>query len=236
MNRLPLRGTLLNTATVIIGSLIGLAIGGSLPVACKDIAVVALGLVTLVLGIKMALDTKNILVVLGAIALGGVLGVLLGIQPFIDGMAENIRKAVGGSGRFNEGLISASVLFCVGPMTLLGCIKDGLEKDIELLAIKSTLDGISAIFFAASMGVGVLLSAVAVLVIQGGITLAAKSLKPLTDRPNLVREASAAGGLILIAIAINMLDIKKIGSAAFIPALFLAPLFAHFFVKEEVKA
>lgn len=236
LQKLPMRGTLLNVAAVVVGSLVGLGLGNLLPPEMQVVAQSGIALACFAFGLKMVFDSKSFLIVVGSIVLGGIIGVLIGIAPALDWTAEWIRQRLGGQGRFNEGLITATVLFCIGPMTILGCIKDGLEKKMELLAFKSILDGVSSIFLAATLGMGVLVSAVFVLVIQGGLTLAARLMKPLVDRPPLVREASAAGGVILMSIALGILQIKSIPSAAYLPALILAPLAAHLFLKEPPAA
>lgn len=224
--RLP-RGTLLNTATVIVGSLIGLAIRGWLDPAYQQIALGGIGLLTLGIGIKLFLGSKNILIVAMSIALGGMIGYALGITNGIGHFAEWAKGAFGGQhvGTFAEGLITTSILFCVGPMTLLGCMQDGLEGKIDLLALKSTMDGVSSIFFAAALGHGVLVSALVVLVVQGALTLGAQALRPVVDDEELLAEVSATGGVILLGIGLGLLDIKKLPTADYLPALALAPLF-----------
>jgi uncharacterized membrane protein YqgA involved in biofilm formation len=185
------------------------------------------------MGMKMAFETRNVLVVAGALLAGGVIGLFLGIPQGVGALAEGMKRLLGGEGRFNEGLITASVLFCIGPMTLLGCIEDGLEGKIDLLALKSTLDFVASLFLAVSLGAGVLASAVVVLVFQGLLTAAARWLKPLADRPHLIRETTALGGLILLLIGLNLLDLKETPTEAFLPSLVLAPMLAHFFVPAQ---
>lgn len=186
----------------------------------------AIGIITLVMGLKMAFETKSILAATGVFLTGGMLGLALGLPGGVDAMAEAMRRLLGGGGRFNEGLVAASVLFCIGPMTLLGCIQDGLERKIDLLALKSTLDFFAALFMAVSLGAGVLASALVVLVFQGALTLSARALRPLADRPALMRETSALGGLILMVISLNLLELKSLPSVAFLPSLVLAPFVA----------
>lgn len=223
LERLPLRGTMLNTTTVFLGAALGIWLGDLLPARLQSVALVGLGLVTLVLALQMALKTKSIPIVASAIVLGGVIGTLAGIDVGLAHLAESARKLIGGGDHFNEGLVTATILFCVGPMTLLGCLQDGLEHKIELLAVKSLMDGVAAVFLAATLGLGVLFSALAVLVIQGSLTLLARPLKPLARDERLLREAGATGGAILLAIAFGLLGIAKIPAEVFLPALLLAP-------------
>jgi uncharacterized membrane protein YqgA involved in biofilm formation len=230
--RLPARGTLLNTLTVTVGALVGLWIGGHMPSDLKPVALSGIGLVVACMGVKMFLETKNVLIPTIAVVSGGLLGAWVGIDVGLDSMAEWLRQRLNGGDTFNEGLITASVIFCVGPLTLLGCVKDGLERDIELLAFKSTLDGIGAVFFAATMGVGVLVSAVVVFVVQGALTLLARPLRPLAERPQLTAEATAAGGAIMVAIAIGLLGLRDdMRTEIYLPALVIAPLAAPLFLK-----
>ncbi|MEI8282232.1 MAG: DUF554 domain-containing protein [Armatimonadota bacterium] len=219
-----MKGTYLNTATVAAGSLIGLAIGKLIPEAAQNIALNGLGLVTLGIGVKMFLGSKNVLIVAASIAIGGVLGLLLGIHVGLVHLADWVKHSVGGAGTFSEGFVASCVLFCIGPMTLLGCIQDGLEGRSELLHLKSTMDGVAAVFFAASLGIGVLFSAAFVLIFQGLLTLAAKPLAPLRNDESLLAELTGTGGPIMMAIGLNLLKIKEIPTANYLPALALAPL------------
>ncbi len=207
--------------------------GKSLPPEYQTVAITALGLVTVGIGIKQFLGTKNLIVVAIALVLGGLLGQLLQIQHGIDLFADWAKHTFAGEGtaRFQETIITLSVLYCVGPMTLLGCMQDALEKKIDLLAIKSTLDGIVALFFAASLGkdgAAVLVVAGIVLIVQGIITLLARQLKPLADNEEMMNEASATGGLMLMAIGLGLLELKKIPTATYIPALAITPLIVGF--------
>jgi uncharacterized protein len=232
-----MRGTLLNTATVAGGALLGLALGRHVPDEYRQIALSGLGLVTIGIGIKLFLQSRNVLVPAIAVAVGGAIGLALGIHAGIDTFAEWARGILGGEGgRFNEGLITSFVLFCIGPMTLLGCIKDGLDGDIELLALKSTMDGIGAIFLAAAFGAGVLVTAALVLVFQGALTLAARPLRAIAKNEDLILAITAAGGAILVGIGLNLLEITSLRNANFLPALFLAPLVAVALRRVELRA
>ncbi|MFZ4506819.1 MAG: DUF554 domain-containing protein [Fimbriimonas sp.] len=222
-----MRGTLLNTATVLGGSLVGLALGKSLPDAYREAVMSGIGLVTLGIGVKMFLQTRNILVVAAAVAIGAVLGTALGLQAGLEAFAEFAKAKFGGSnpGPFSEAIVTTSLLFCVGPMTILGCIQDAVEGKSELLSLKSTLDGFGAIFFAAAMGPGVVVTAFVVLVFQSLLTLLARPLQPLAKNEDAMAEISAAGGPIMLAIGLSLLSIKTLPTANYIPALFLAPAF-----------
>lgn len=235
--RLPFRGTLLNTLTVVVGALVGLAIGNTISEDLKRVALTGIGLICLGLGAKLLMESKNLLITTVAVVGGGVLGALIGIDVGIDAFAESVRGWLGGGETFNEGLVSASVLFCVGPMTLLGCLKDGLDRDIHLLSIKSVFDMVAAVFLAATLGVGVLVAAGVLLVVQGVLTALARPLKPLAQNPQLVCEASAAGGAIMLAIGIKLLGLRDdLRAEVFLLSLFIAPLVAPLFLgrKEPV--
>jgi hypothetical protein len=220
-----MRGTILNTATVAIGAGIGLLLGKAIPAAMNEVIMAGLGMVTFGLGVKLFLGSHRVMIVAGAIAIGGALGLLMGIAAGFDLLAESLRSRLGGGAQFNEGLISATILFCVGPMTLMGCIQDSLEGKIELLAIKSLMDGLVAIFMAATLGSGVLVSAFMVLLIQGTLTLAARSLRGFAEDTDAVEVASSAGGIMLAMIGLRIIGIKLPTTAHFLPALVLAPVF-----------
>jgi len=220
-----MRGTLLNTATVAVGSTAGWAVGSHIPESYQTVALHGLGLVTCGIGIKMFLQGKNPLIAALAIAGGGVVGLALGLQHGIGEIAGWFKMHLGqtNSPRFVEGLVTAFVLFCVGPMTLLGCLQDALENKIDLLSIKSTLDGIAAVFLAAASGAGVLAAAPLLLVYQGGITLLAKPLRPLAEDKDLLAETTATGGAIMFATGLGLLEIKDLQTANYLPAIFIAP-------------
>jgi uncharacterized membrane protein YqgA involved in biofilm formation len=187
-----------------------------------------LGLVTLVIGVKMATGTANELVLLAAILLGGLAGHALRLERGLETLGARLqaRFAKGGSGStFAEGFVTASLVFCVGPMTVLGSIQDGLSGDYRLLAVKSLLDFFAAIGFAAGLGAGVLASVVTVVVVQGGLTLGAGLVAGVLTDP-LVREMTAAGGALVLGIGLRLLDLKRLPVADFLPALVLAPLLA----------
>jgi uncharacterized membrane protein YqgA involved in biofilm formation len=228
-------GTLINFSTVIVGGTLGLLIGGHLPERIKVIVVSAIGLMTIVLGVSSAIQTENALIPLVALVLGAILGELLDIDKGINRLGDWLKLRFDKSGseqNFTTAFVVASLQFCVGPLTILGAINDGLTGNYSLLAIKSVLDGFSAIIFASTFGFGVLFAGATVLIVQGGISLLAGYIKPLlVSVPNAhmsaqprVIELSAVGGVILIGLALNILDIKRFKVANLLPALVLAPL------------
>ncbi len=229
-----MKGTLLNTATVAAGATIGLLAGHWIPESYQDVAMHGLGLVVCGLGIKMFLKSRNSIVPAIAVAVGGIVGLALGIHSGIEHFSEWARSQAGGEAKgFSDALITTFVVFCVGPMTLLGCIKDGLEGDIELLALKSTLDGIVAVFFAITGGVAVYVTAILLFLFQGGLTLLARPLKPLVQDHLLIDEIEAAGGAILVGIGIHLIGLADLHTANYTPALVLAPLVAIGFKRLE---
>jgi len=218
-------GTTINVTAVVAGSVIGAAVGNRLSDSMRTTVLQGLGLVTAIIGLQMALKTKNILIVLGAVLVGGIVGELLRIGDGLERLGRFFQSllARGGSSHFSEGFVTASLLFCVGPMAILGSIQDGLTGDYQLLAVKSILDGFASIAFAASLGWGVGCAALSVLVYQGVITLLASVLERLLTDP-MVEEMTATGGILIVGIGIKLLDIKDIRLASFLPALILAPV------------
>jgi len=220
-----MRGTLLNTATVAVGATVGWLIGKQIPGSYQTVALHGLGLVTCGLGMRMFLQSRNPLIAALAVAGGGIIGLALGLHAGIGEIAEWFKQTLGqtGSPRFVDGLVTSFVLFCIGPMTLLGCMQDALEHKIELLSLKSTMDGVAAVFLAAASGAGVIVTALLLLLYQGALTLAAKSLRPIAEDEELLAETTATGGAILFATGLGLLEIKDLHTANYLPAVFLAP-------------
>jgi len=222
-------GTLLNIATVLLGGSLGLFLGGRLPERLKGTVTAGMGLFTAAIGVQMFLKTQNPLIVLGSLILGALLGEWWKIEDGLGNLGTILERRFlrgegKGSSRFVRGFLTASLLFCVGPMTILGSIQDGLTGDYSTLAIKSVLDGFTALAFASTLGVGVLFSAVVILVYQGGIGLLAAQLNQIVS-PAMMNEMTAAGGVMLLGLAISsMLEIKQIRVGNFLPALAFAPL------------
>ena len=219
-------GTILNFITVVAGAVTGKLIGERLPPRMRETVMHVIALVTLVIGADMALKTRNPLVLLLSLVLGAVVGELLRVEDGINRLGELAERRLSreGNGDFARGFITTSILFCVGPMTLLGCLNDGLRGDYRLLAIKSTLDGISAIAFASALGWGVLLSALTVLLVQGTLSLGAHALAPLLSDPAGQAELFAAGGVMMLGLGLRILELKPIRVGNLLPALLFAPL------------
>jgi len=221
-------GTIINAATVVAGGTLGTFLGERLPPRIRHIVMQGVGLVTLAVGMSMALSTKNFLLVLGSILIGGILGEWWRLEERLDRAgrwleAKAARFSFLARGEFTKGFVTASLVFCVGPMTVLGSIQDGLSGDYTLLAIKSVLDGFSSLAFAASMGMGVTFAAITVLLYQGILTLGASLFQAfLTDA--MITEMTATGGVIILGIGLLLLGIKRVKVANFLPALAIAPL------------
>ncbi|MHB8193816.1 MAG: DUF554 domain-containing protein [Bellilinea sp.] len=223
-------GTLINVATILVGGVLGLLLGTRLPERVRQTVIAGLGLFTLAYGFKLFVGTQNALVVLGSLLIGVLVGEALqidrGLHRLGSWLEARFMQVNGGveDNRFVRGFVTASLVFCVGPMAILGSIQDGLTGDYQTLAVKSILDGFGALAFASSLGVGVLFSAGIVFLYQGGITLLAGTVQSLvTDA--MMLEMSATGGVLLLAIAISsLLEIKQLRTGNFLPALIIAPL------------
>ncbi len=223
-------GTLINIAAILIGSTLGLVFGARLPKRLKNTVTVGLGLFTLSIGISMFLKSEEVLIVLGGLLIGAMLGEWWRIEEGLNNVGSWLEAKVGKknssaeSERFIRGFMTASLLFCIGPLSILGSIQDGLSGNYELLAVKSVLDGFASLAFASTLGIGVAFSVFIVLIYQGGISLLAVQLSSFITEP-MMTEMTAVGGVILIGLAISsLLEIKKIRVGSFLPALAVAPL------------
>ena len=251
MTSLPLltqlSGTLINVAAVLVGSAVGLLLGGRLPEKTQRTLLQTLGLVTFFIGLDMAGSLGRVLgghipgiiLALVSLALGAVIGEALGIEERLGGLGETLKRRFRGGGRFTEGFVAASLLFCIGPLTVVGGIQNGLTGDSSSFVLKSVLDGISALALAGVYGVGVGFSALTVLLVQGGISLASGSLAgvllggadPSVLKTNpYVLLVTGAGGLMILGIAVNLLlaglnlEDRRVRVGSLLPALLLAPL------------
>ena len=230
-------GTVVNVVTVLLGTMAGVVLGNRLPERLRTAVLQAVGLVTLVIGARDALGTRNIVFPLVALILGAAMGEALRIEDRLEALGGAIRRRFendgeGDDSRFVEGFVAASLLFCVGPLTILGSIRDGLggPDHAQLLLVKAALDGTVAVAFASTLGWGVGFSALTIVVVQGTLTLAAGAAdRVLTDR--MIVEMSAAGGVMVIGIGLRLLDVKKVAVASMLPALVLAPIGVALFAR-----
>ena len=230
-----LTGTLLNVATVLAGVALGLVAGSRMPARIRDGLTTGLGFFTVLLAISMGLrvfvdpaaEAGDDLAVMAAVLAGVAIGELLCLHDgleWIGGWFQARLARRDRPSRIAEGFVTASLVFCVGPLTILGSLENGLTGDIRLLAVKSLLDGVASVAFAAALGPGVALSALTILVVQGGISAAAFLLRDVMDAPTILAITSA-GGVILLGVAFRLLDLRPVRVASFLPALLLAPIF-----------
>lgn len=225
-------GTLINVAAILLGSGLGILFGSRLPDRLKNTVISGIGLFTIAVGLQMFLKSENALIVLGALLLGACIGEWWKLEDRLQDLGRWLElrysgKSTGAAGPFVRGFLTAAVLFCTGPMAVLGSISDGLEGDYLTLAIKSVMDGFASIAFASTLGIGVAFSALPVFVYQGGISLLAARLD-LVVTESMMNEMTATGGVLLMGIGISsLLEIKKIRVGNFLPALVLAPLLVY---------
>ncbi|MCZ6900767.1 MAG: DUF554 domain-containing protein, partial [Bacteroidetes bacterium] len=214
-------GSLVNMLAVIVGSLFGLLLGQRFPENIRRISIKGIGLCTLLIGTQMALKVENILFVILSILLGGILGEFLNLQSKFEQLGDLLKKRLPiKNERFTEGLITTFILFCVGSLTIVGALEEGLRNDPTLLYTKSVLDGFSSIVFASVYGIGVLFSAFPLIIFQGGITLLAGKVEPyLTDM--VINQLSATGGILIVGLGFNLLEIQNLKITNFLPALII---------------
>jgi hypothetical protein len=253
----PGLGTVINVAAIVVGSLLGMAVGHRLPEHTRRVVTDCLGLTTLLVAGLSAFTVTDasltsavgvgapVLIVLGSLLIGGITGSLLRIESRLEGLAGLIQarlarrpKLVGAQEagqdheareRFIEGWLSASLLFCVGPLTILGALSDGMGKGIDQLTLKAVLDGFAAMAFASSFGIGVLLSALSVVVVQGLLTVLGVVLGSMLPEAH-VAALTATGGLLLVGISFRLLRIREIPVGDLLPALIVAPLLTQLVV------
>ncbi|NBR01021.1 MAG: DUF554 domain-containing protein [Actinobacteria bacterium] len=226
-------GTLINTATVLIGGSVGYFVGHRIRESVRTTVVQVIGIATIVLGIGDALDTRNLVFPLVGMVLGAIVGELLRIEERLESLGGRLKRRFAkddSDGRFVEGFVTATLLFCVGPMTILGAIEDASGKTPQLYIIKGTLDGFMSIIFTATYGIGAMFSAVGVLVVQGLLTLGGTGIDSLLD-DRMRTELFAAGGFVVLAIGLNLLRITKIRLGSLLPGLVLTPVLVALFAR-----
>jgi len=224
-----LKGTLVNSGAILVGSLIGLSAGRRLPERMKKILMQALGLAVVIIGLQMALAGREIIAVIGCVLLGAVTGDLVDVERQVEKVGEWLKTRFrSDSSTFVEGFVTTSLLYLSGAMFIVGAIQDGTTGDAGTLYVKALLDGVASMAFASTLGIGVAFSALSVLVVQGSITLLASQLLFLQD-PRVLNAVTATGGILILAIGINILELKKIPVGNILPALVYAVLWALIF-------
>lgn len=214
-------GTLVNAVAVLVGSTLGVLLRRRIPKGMEDILMQGLGLAVLVIGWQMARESHNVVLLILSMTIGGVLGHLLGIEAGLERLGTWAEARLGAreeGSTFARAFVSSSLLFCVGPLTILGAFQGGLGQPPVLLYTKSVLDGVSSVAIGAALGPGVFLSAVTILLYQGGLTLLAFSAQ-MVMTPDVTREFSATGGLLVLGVGINLLGLRPIRVGNLLPAL-----------------
>ncbi len=223
-------GTLVNTCTIIAGSIIGILLKSRLPKKSTDIIFQVMGIFTIYLGIRMALDGKSILLMILSLVLGAIIGQLIGVQALLDRLAAYLQAKVGGKGNyFVQGFITSTLLFCTGSMVILGAIEEGSGRTPSLYFTKAIMDGTISIVLAASFGRGVIFSAFGVLFVQGLLTGAVFYFGDFLPELVVV-QIGAVGGVILLGLGLSILEIKKIAVANMLPALVVAGVLSYYFL------
>lgn len=222
-------GTLVNAGAVIVGGAVGMMFNKSMPERFKTIYFQAVGLFTMAMGIGMVYNIQNILIVVSSVAVGALLGEWMNIERAVDRLSEYLRKKLRiGNEKFSEGLVASFLLFCIGAMTIVGAIDEGTGRSSEVLFTKSLMDGFSALLLASAFGLGVIFSSVPLLIFQGGITLLAMSASHFFT-PEIIAGLTSTGGILLIGLGINILEIKKLRIMNMIPALLVVVVLLSIF-------
>lgn len=226
-----MKGTIVNVIAIFLGCSVGLILKSKFPEKIEKIIMQTLGLASLLIGMQMAIKTNNILLVIFSLVIGGVIGEIIDIEAGLERFGERIKrkfKSNNTSERFVEGFVTASLLYCVGSMAIMGALKEGLSGNPDILYAKSLLDGVTSIAFTAAMGIGVLFSAIPVFLYQGGITLLARTIKDFLSQ-EIINEMTAVGGILILGIGFGLLGIKKIKVGNLLPAILAAALLAAIF-------
>lgn len=224
-------GTLVNVATVLAGSLIGLLVGKKVPARIGDTVMKGLGLITVFIGITGMFGSENALITILSIVIGAFIGELCDLDGLLNKFSSKLEARFNkGNGTVSiaEGFVSATLLFCVGALTIVGSLQDGLSGDHTLLFTKATMDFVSSIIFASTLGIGVMLAAGSVFVIEGGIALLASLIAPVLNAGNTVTEITVVGSVLILGLGLNILGITKLKVMNYVPAIFLPILFCQF--------
>ena len=216
-----LKGTFVNIAAVIFGCLVGRYLGHLIPERMRRTIMMGLGLAVIAIGMQLALQTNNPLIVIGALLIGGIIGEALSIEARLENIGHKLQQRFKDSGNVAEAFVTASLLYCIGAMAIMGSIQDGLGDEPTILYAKSALDGIASVAFTSTLGIGVIFSVIPLLIYQGAITLAAGWVQGFLTDP-VVAEMNATGGLLILAIGLDILQIRKLPIGNLLPAIFVA--------------
>ncbi len=217
-------GTLVNVLAILAGSLAGRFLLPPLPSRMRQTVTAGVGLAVVLIGMGMALEVENVLILILSLALGAATGEALGVGAALEGIGNRLREAVPESSRVGEAFVTATLIFCVGPMAIMGAIQSGVQGDHSTLFAKSMLDGVTSVVLSSTLGIGVMISAVPVLLYQGGIALAGSHVAALLTA-DMITAMTACGGLLIVALGMNMLEITSLRVANLLPGLLYAPLF-----------
>jgi len=231
--RVCVLGTIVNAIAIVLGGLVGLLFGQAFPEKMKKTVIQGIGLAILLIGVSMALETKNPLVIILSLVLGGIIGEWIDIELRLQHVGQWLERKFaknGQGGQFAKGFVTTSLIYCVGAMAIMGSLESGLNGKHDILFAKSMLDGITAVIFASSMGIGVLVSAIPVFLYQGTITMAAGLLQGVLSPP-VIAEMSATGGLLILGIGFNILELKEIKVGNLLPAIFVVVPITLLFTK-----
>lgn len=223
-----LKGTLVNILAVAAGCMVGLSVGQFLSDRMRNTMMAGLGLAVLLIGLQLALESQQLMIVIGSIILGGLLGEAMNIEGRLERFGQHLQKKFSASGKVAEGFVTASLLYCVGAMAIMGALQDGLGNEPTILYAKAALDGVASIALASTLGIGVLFSILPLLLYQGSITLAAAMATVVLTEP-VVIEMNAVGGLLIIAISFDIMGLKRLPVGNLLPGVFLAAGFMWLF-------
>lgn len=224
-------GTFINIVAVLIGGVVGLLLNKNFPQKVQQIVFQGIGLCTLLIGMQMALQVKDPLILIFSILIGGIFGEIARLEERIETLSTMLKKSVGSRDEgFTQGLVTAFLIFCIGSMTIVGALNEGISGDRSLLLTKSVLDGFTAIALASTYGLGVLFSVIPMLIFQGGLTLFASQFGGLFGQ-TLLLQLTATGGILILGIGINLLELKRIKVVNLLPSLLIAILLTTLFLK-----
>jgi uncharacterized membrane protein YqgA involved in biofilm formation len=215
-----LQGTIVNVVTITTGSLIGYFAGRFLSARIRQTIMTALGLAVLLIGLQLALKSEQLMVVIGSLIIGSLIGEMIGIEKRLEDFGKHIQKRFSGGGKIAEGFVVATLLYCVGAMAIMGALQDGMGERPTILYAKAALDGVAAIALSSTLGIGVLFSIIPLTLYQGGISLATGQMNKLLTT-SVMTEMNAVGGLLLVAIACDLLGIKRLPVGNLLPAIFV---------------